>query len=509
MKFLPRVLILVLLILAFVVFAASRPRALPLAVHTIRADDAMLRQVQHLGATHLVQVLAWHDIQPSPARWDWEYADWLVRAADYYNLEIIARLDKPPTWAVDDASALSAPPRSVPAYAEFARRVAERYRGKIAAYVIWNEPNLAIEWGNQKPDARAYAELLRAASEKIRAMDPAARIIAAALAPTNENSDRAQDDRAYLRALYAAGARDAFDALGAHPYAFALPPDAPRDANAGLNFARLDDWRYIMVENGDAGKNIWITEFGYPTEQPPGYGTRVVPESAQAEYLARAFEKTRAEFPFVELFTVWNIVRDLPATDEQTGYTLIRADGSFKPAYAAIQQLDKQFPVSSLLSLFSPSLPLSITPSLPITPSQILARDSIVHLGDSEYPAPFVPLYKTRNPSVEWKGEFYLRDADVSGVRRRGDWTLYIELMQVNDFDSRIWVNDVPLSPAFLPAEDFTSKWVTAQFKIPANALRVGYNAVSIRDGKLLPAFQQSGFTWDEFQFRNVRVVPP
>lgn len=510
-KSLRRVWILAALFVGVVaLMTVTRPRALPLAIHTIRADDAMLRQVQALGATHLVQVFAWHDIQPSPARWDWEYSDWLVRATEYYNLKIIARLDKPPAWAVDDATALSAPPRKVNDYAEFARRVAQRYRGKIAAYVIWNEPNLAMEWGNQKPNARAYAELLRAASQAIRAADPDARIIAAALAPTNENSDRAQDDRAFLRELYAAGARDAFDALGAHPYAFALPPDAPRDANEGLNFARLLEWRDIMAANGAAGKNIWITEFGYPTEQPPGYEQRVVAEAQQAEYLPRAFEKTRAEFPFVELFTVWNIVRDLPASDEQSGYSLIHADGAFKPAFTAIQRLDKQSPISSLESLVS-NLPSLFPPSLnlSISQSQILARDTIIHLGDSEYPAPFVPLYKTRNPSVEWKGEFYLRDADLSGARRRQAWTLYIELMQVNDFDSRIWVNDVPLSPAFLPAEDFTSKWVTAQFEVPASALRVGYNAVSIRNGKLLPAFQQSGFTWDEFQFRNVRIAPP
>ena len=83
-----------------------------------------------LGATHVVQVFSWHDIQPSPARWEWEYTDWLVRAADHYDLEIIARLDKPPPWAVDDATALSAPPRRREDYAEFARRVAERYRGQ-------------------------------------------------------------------------------------------------------------------------------------------------------------------------------------------------------------------------------------------------------------------------------------------------------------------------------------------------------------------------------------------
>jgi hypothetical protein len=492
---------LALLVVVFACVTLAQPRVLPFAVHTIRANDTMLRQAQALGATHLVQVFSWSDIQPSPERWDWEYTDWLVHAADYYNLKIIARLDKPPAWAVGDATALNAPPRDVNAYTNFVRRVAERYRGKIAAYIIWNEPNLAVEWGNQPPDARAYAALLRAASDTIRATDARARVIAAALAPTNENSARAQDDRAYLRALYAAGARGTFDALGAHPYAFALPPDAPRDANNGLNFARLLDWRDIMAQNGDAATPLWITEFGYPTAQPPGYENRVVNETQQAEYLVRAYQIARDQMPFVQMFTVWNIARDLPPSDEQAGYSLVRADGSYTPAYDALRHLDKQAVISNLQS--------RLTVHAPRSTFAVLARDAIVHLGDSEYPAPFVPLYGTHNPSVDWKGEFYLRDADLWGARAAQDWTLYVELMQVNDFDSRIWVNDVPLAPPFLPVEDFTSMWVTAQFKIPASALRVGANAVAIRDGKLLPPFQQLGFTWDEFQFRNVRVMPP
>ncbi len=495
-------------VMLLLVYFAGRPRALPLGVHTIRADDALLRQARDLEAQYIVQVFSWHDIQPSPERWDWEYTDWLVRAADYYGLEIVARLDKPPPWAVDDSTALSAPPRRTEDYAEFARRVAERYRGRISAYILWNEPNLAIEWGNRKPDAVQYAALLRAGAQAVRAADPDARVIAAAPAPTNENSDRAQDDRQFLRELYAAGAADSFDALAAHPYAFGLPPDAPAAANDGLNLKRISSLREIMQENGDSAKPIWITEFGYPTEQPPGYADRVVNEEQQAQYLAEAYNQARDELPYVERFTVWNLVRDLPADDEQFGYTLLRADGSTKPGYHAVQQLQKQSPLLELASkLFSSS-------SAPESPSSnrvfsVLARDAVVHLGDSEYPAPFFPLYKTRNPAVEWKGEFYLTPGDLEGDLANRPWTLAVELMQVNDFDSRVWVNDVPVEPAFLPAEDFQSRWVTAQFRIPAGVLHAGYNAVSIHDGKLLPALQQAGFVWDEVQLRNVRIIAP
>ena len=158
--------------------------------------------------------------------------------------------------------------------------------------------------------------------------------------------------------LYAAGVRDTFDALAAHPYAFAQPPDAARDANEGLTFARILDLRDIMVENGDASKPIWITEFGYPTEQPEGYESRVVGEQQQAEYTARAYDKTRTEMPFVGLFTVWNIVRDLPLTDEQSGYSLIRHDGSLKPSFDRVRSIDKD----GFFALPEPFLPFSVSP---------------------------------------------------------------------------------------------------------------------------------------------------
>lgn len=499
-----RLFLLLSVFLTAVLVVLARPRALPLAIHTIRADDALLRQVRATGATFIVQVFSWHDIQPSPNRWEWEYTDWLVRAADYYGLQVIARLDKPPAWVVEDARALAAPPRHLEEYATFVRRVAERYRGKVAAYIIWNEPNLAVEWGNQRPDARAYAALLQVAAARIRAADPGARIVAAALAPTNENSARAQDDRAFLRELYAAGARDAFDILAVHPYGFGQSPDDPRGAHEGLNFARILDWREIMVAHGDAAKPLWITEFGYPSETPAGYESLRVTEEQQARYLRRAYERARDEWPWVQLFTVWNMARGLPADDEQSGYSLLRRDGSPKPALDALRQLQTRSPLVEWGQWFAA---IFFRPA-PSAAYPVLARDAIVHLGDSEYPAPWVPLYRTQNPSVEWKGEFYLRDVDLD---RRGDreWTLTMELMQVNDFDSRVWVNDVPLTPPFLPAENFTSQWVTAQFRIPPGTLRVGYNAVSLHNGKLLPALQQHGFTWDEFQFRHVMVLPP
>ena len=47
---------------------------------------------------------------------------------------------------------------------DFVYAVADRYKGRIRAYEVWNEPNLAREWGGRLPDRRvrrAAAPLVR------------------------------------------------------------------------------------------------------------------------------------------------------------------------------------------------------------------------------------------------------------------------------------------------------------------------------------------------------------
>ena len=73
-----------------------------------------------------------------------------------------------------------------PAYARLVAAFAARYRGLVTQIVVWNEPNLSLEWGLRPVDPAGYAAMLRAVYPAAKAANPDIEILAAGLAPTSE-----------------------------------------------------------------------------------------------------------------------------------------------------------------------------------------------------------------------------------------------------------------------------------------------------------------------------------
>jgi hypothetical protein len=353
----------------------------PIAVvHTLRADDETLRLASEGGFDAVVQVFSWFEIEPTREEWHWEYPDFVVRAAEHYGLDLIVRLDGLPAWVAEEATAGQADSLSDD-YAAFASTVAQRYRGQIRGYIVWNEPNLAREWDGCPPDPVAYTELLRRAHGAIKAADPEATVVSAGLASTNHRDAEAMDDRAFLEAMYQAGAGDYFDVLGAHPYGFAYPPDDPRGAHDGLNLARLLDLREIMEAHGDSDKPIWVTELGWTTAGVDEGSWLTVTPQQQADYLTGAWRRARREWPWLQMLTVWNLSQGLPPTDEKAGYSLLDASGE-KPAYHALRaELNRRW--GHRLARWVDRTQAALLDPVPSVVT-ILAADEAVHLGDSE-----------------------------------------------------------------------------------------------------------------------------
>jgi hypothetical protein len=239
--------------------------------------------------------------------------------------------------------------------------IASRYRGKVQAYEVWNEENLSRETGVGNVDPANYLPILKAGSNGARTGDPSALILLGAPSPTGANiPGQSIDDVQYLNLLYGLNGGEAkqyYDAVSAHPSGFSNPPDCtPQTPQCSLSgawnndpsffaFARVAQYRDVMMRNGESSKKIWFTEFGYcsSTTPPVGYEyCKYLTAQNQADFLVQAFTKARS-LDYVGGMVVWNLNFQMAVanTDEKWGFAVLRDDWTPRPAYYALAQMPK------------------------------------------------------------------------------------------------------------------------------------------------------------------------
>ncbi len=286
--------------------------------------EEQLRLIKAAGFYWLRQEFPWEDIEVhargdfvdrrnDPAGVDaWAKYDHIVDLTEQYDLELIVRLSNPPKWsrALGDEIGTNAPPDDYDDYANFAAAVAERYRGRIRYYQLWNEPNIYPEWGELTVSPENYTDLLCRAARAIREVDPDAVILSGALAPTIELNERNFNDYLFLQRMYDAGAAECFDILSMQGYGLWSGPTDRRVRPLNVNYARPLLIRDIMVRNGDAEKAIWISEMNWnvaPDDVEPRYGRVTLEE--QAEFAPLAYQRAQAEWPWVGVVNFWYFKR--------------------------------------------------------------------------------------------------------------------------------------------------------------------------------------------------------
>ena len=270
---------------ALFAFLLLRPLAKPAAAaFPVRSDFSGLAGINldasELAPDHLARTLAdteargirwvrftlpWDAIEPARGQFDWAAWDAVfAELARHPALTPVVVLNGAPAWARAEADAGNpqAPPHERADFGAFAAAVAQRYGDRLRYYQVWHEPNIAPHWGAADVDPAGYLGLLREAAVQIRAADPDAQIVLAALAPTTESGGANLSDIAFLDALYGLGARAWFDIAAAQPYGFSEPPDAAADAGR-LNFGRVELLRQVMARHGDDKTPLWATAFGW------------------------------------------------------------------------------------------------------------------------------------------------------------------------------------------------------------------------------------------------------
>jgi hypothetical protein len=313
-----------------------------------------LEMIKNAGFGFIREQVAWQEIERGQKggywdeRWNrptWDKLDRLVTLVNEYDLDLIARLDYPPDWALPPGETWHAtPPADYEDYGDFVHTIVSRYRGQIKYYQIWNEPNLSIEWGMKPVDPAAYVRLLGTAYKRAKEADPNVVVLAAALAPTIEQGPLNLSDIEYLRRMYEAGAKDYFDIASLNPYGLRSGPDDRRFSDDDTNFSRPIRAREIMVEFGDENKPIWASESGWcalPADYPypPSYG-RVTLEQ-QSEYTRRAYERVQQEWPWLGVVSLWHfrMVDNRLATQQPYYFGVAGDDFSPHPVYESLSSV--------------------------------------------------------------------------------------------------------------------------------------------------------------------------
>lgn len=311
------------------------------------ADLSLAYLVNDLGLAWAKGYVNWATVEPEPGNLRWVDPDNIVHAFGDQDLKILMRVHGTPAWARPADSDFTHPPTAVADFAAFMTALATRYKGQVAAYEIWNEPNLTYEWGYLEPDPAAYTELLKAAYTAVKAVDPEALVISGGLATTGNGSETAAGDLTYLQGMYDAGAKGYFDALGSHPYAYGL---APTDSlSDGLSLDRVVAQHDLMVENGDEATPIWITELGWVLQTGWDLGEHQmigVSQAQQGEYLVASYDYVQQEWPFVKALFLFNLdfstVSWYPAPEPMRWYAILNPDRTPRPAYTLLRQMARE-----------------------------------------------------------------------------------------------------------------------------------------------------------------------
>ncbi|HET6316196.1 MAG TPA: cellulase family glycosylhydrolase [Chloroflexota bacterium] len=324
-----------------------------------QAKEFAVTDVGQAGFNWLKQQVEWYVLETAPGTYNWGELDTIVNMANAAGLKILLSVAHAPTIYRSPSSGLM--PSDPANYQTLMQTIAARYKGKVQAYELWNEQNLAREAGAANINPATYLPLLKAGYSGVKAGDNAALALLGGLSPTGNNTPgEAMDDLAYLQALYAINngeAKNYFDVATGHLSGFSNPPDCtPATPQCSLSggwnnhpsffaFYRLGQYHDAMIAAGDGNKPIWLTEFGYDscTIAPSGYEyCTSISEDTQARFLTQAVTMAR-QTPYIGGLMVWNLNFQvgLPETDEKWGFGVLRGDWSGRPAYFALVNMAK------------------------------------------------------------------------------------------------------------------------------------------------------------------------
>lgn len=223
----------------------------------------------------------WADVETENDVWRFVRLDHYVNEAQARGVKVLYTLGSTPAWAsarpdepCSYGRGCAAEPRSLDDWRDYVRTVAQRYRGRICCYELWNEPKF-VDFPRDRGVTQFFSgsvadmvSMARIAREVLDEVDPEALLLTPGFVNGPDRLDR----------FLAAGGSRHVQAVAYHFYAW-------NDEDRMLR--EIDAVRGIMKKHGLQTLPLWSTEAGvevHPSGEPlpPGVPVRIGREEAAA-----------------------------------------------------------------------------------------------------------------------------------------------------------------------------------------------------------------------------------
>jgi len=217
--------------------------------------------------------VTWPDLEPSKGQWRFEKLDAYVSLAQHHGTGVLLTLGGSPAWASarpqlpsNYSRGFTAPPANIEDWRTYVRTLVSRYKGRIQAYEIWNEPNLTDYWSGSTGE---MVTLAKEASQIIHNLDPHALVVSP--------SATAAYGIGWLSEFLNEGGGQYVDVIAFHFYV------DPHTLSPEEMLPIIQRVRQVLADNKLANTPIWNTETGW---LPPA---KFDSDELAAGFLARAY----------------------------------------------------------------------------------------------------------------------------------------------------------------------------------------------------------------------------
>lgn len=231
-----------------------------------------IAMMKKLGAREARLVLTWGETRTADG-FDFSRFEAAVDELRGSGIRVRLTITGTPEYDKTGDQALSKDNASPTRFAGFVAAVAKRFRGRIASYSMWNEPNHPSFLS--PPDPKRYKKLFIAGQRAAKKADPGAPVLFGELAPGP------------MEWITAAAGGVKADGIAIHPYEMFSPSKTKLNLS---NLPRIQKQLHRLAKGGKLSTGhghslpVYVTEFGF---------FAATPEAERAKLLRKAYATAR------------------------------------------------------------------------------------------------------------------------------------------------------------------------------------------------------------------------